>query len=353
MRQNELRRREGPPSDPYWGRCPRLLAPRGFSGKKKVRMTPCFVEAKTRLASVRRDGRLGAVAAPSCEVHLAHPFETVSLAGYDDVLDDLGHAFTGLERRTTIEIAGRDGQGQLWVGQCGYWCGLFAEPFLDIPPTQRMAVMRFHDFFRVEGGAVVEMQSLWDLPELMMQAGVWPLSPSLGREFHVPGPATQDGLRVSGDGAQALGVVDEMLVGLGNDPAGTPRATMARYWHEHMSWYGPSGIGTARGIDGFRKHHQAPFLGGMPDRSARMDTGHLFAEGGYVGFTAWPGMDVTLTGGSWLGIPGAGQKLEMRSLDFWRIENGKIAENWVLVDLLHVYHQMGVDVLARMRELAH
>jgi hypothetical protein len=40
----------------------------------------------------------------------------------------------------------------------------------------------------------------------------------------------------------------------------------------------------------------------------------------------------------------------MRSLDFWRCENGLIRENWVLVDLLHVYRQVGVDVLARMRE---
>ncbi|MCY4180445.1 MAG: polyketide cyclase, partial [Litoreibacter sp.] len=35
----------------------------------------------------------------------------------------------------------------------------------------------------------------------------------------------------------------------------------------------------------------------------------------------------------------------------WRVENGLIRENWVLVDLLHVYAQIGVDVLARMREL--
>jgi hypothetical protein len=40
----------------------------------------------------------------------------------------------------------------------------------------------------------------------------------------------------------------------------------------------------------------------------------------------------------------------MRSLDFWRCEDDLIRENWVLVDLLHVYRQIGVDVLARMRE---
>jgi hypothetical protein len=39
----------------------------------------------------------------------------------------------------------------------------------------------------------------------------------------------------------------------------------------------------------------------------------------------------------------------MRSLDFWRCENGLIRENWVLIDLLHVYDQIGVDVFSRMR----
>ena len=40
----------------------------------------------------------------------------------------------------------------------------------------------------------------------------------------------------------------------------------------------------------------------------------------------------------------------MRSLDFWRLDKGKIRENWVLVDLLDMYGQIGVDVFARLRE---
>jgi hypothetical protein len=51
-----------------------------------------------------------------------------------------------------------------------------------------------------------------------------------------------------------------------------------------------------------------------------------------------------------MGIAPADQQITMRSLDFWRCENGLIRENWVLVDLLHVYRQAGVDVLARLRE---
>jgi len=48
--------------------------------------------------------------------------------------------------------------------------------------------------------------------------------------------------------------------------------------------------------------------------------------------------------------PPAGQKITMRSLDFWRCEEGLIRENWVLVDLLDVYTQIGVDVFRRMEE---
>ncbi|MEL6888105.1 MAG: polyketide cyclase, partial [Pseudomonadota bacterium] len=44
------------------------------------------------------------------------------------------------------------------------------------------------------------------------------------------------------------------------------------------------------------------------------------------------------------------KKIAMHSLDFWRLEHGLIRENWVMVDLLHMYDQLGVDVLARMRE---
>jgi hypothetical protein len=37
-------------------------------------------------------------------------------------------------------------------------------------------------------------------------------------------------------------------------------------------------------------------------------------------------------------------------LDFWRIENGLIRENWVMVDLLDAYNQLGVNVFNRLKE---
>ena len=287
-------------------------------------------------------------------VHLAHPFETLPSveAFFDQALLPLFTAIPDLERRDTIVIEGQSEDGSTWVGCCGYWTGTFAKPFLDIPQTGHQVSMRFHEFYRVEDDQVIEMQALWDIPELMMQAGVWPMSPSLGREWHVPGPSTQDGLVVTGSGNRAMNIVGDMLTGLSRfKDGGVDAMDLPRYWHPRCSWYGPSGIGTCRGIAGFRNWHQIPFLNAMPNRVCDKDTGYLFGEGNYVGFTAWPGMHAKFSGDGFLGIAPSDRDITMRSLDFWRVEGNLIRENWVLVDLLHIYTQLGVDVLARMREI--
>lgn len=294
---------------------------------------------------------------PDAIVHLAYPFEDLDGADglYEAAFSPLHDALPDLERRDMIVIAGDSKTGANWVGCGGYYTGTFAAPWLDIPPTGHQVAMRFHEFFRVEDGRVAEMQALWDIPELMMQAGAWPMAPSLGREWHVPGPATQDGLvpgpRDPERSQASVDLVGDMLAALGQYADGGVEAMrLADYWHPRCSWYGPSGIGTGRGIDGFRHWHQIPFLNAMPDRVGTLGKGDLFGDGAYVGFTAWPGMRATITGDGWLGIAPSGQQVTMRSLDFWRCEAGLIRENWVLVDLLDVYNQIGVDVLARMRE---
>ncbi|WP_296292070.1 ATP-binding cassette domain-containing protein [Limnohabitans sp.] len=61
-------------------------------------------------------------------------------------------------------------------------------------------------------------------------------------------------------------------------------------------------------------------------------------------------LENSTSGDESMGIAPASQKLTMRSLDFWRCESSLIRENWFLVDWLNVYKQIGVGVLARMRE---
>lgn len=85
--------------------------------------------------------------------------------------------------------------------------------------------MRYHEFFRIETDQVVEMQALWDIPQVMMQANAWPMTLGLGVEWLVPGPATQDGIittepydKVKADASIKL--VRDMLTALKRSPEG-------------------------------------------------------------------------------------------------------------------------------------
>lgn len=303
---------------------------------------------------------LDAVISADAVVHMCHPFGDLigPEALYDACYAPLQAALPDLERRDYIVMAGPDDFGADWVGAGGYYTGTFVAPWLDIPPTGHQLHMRFHEFYRLEQGKVVEIQTLWDIPEVMMQAKAWPMTPSLGREWHVPGPATLDGIvpgpRNAAQSDQSCRQIVDMLEHMKRHPSkGGPEVMeMERFWHERMNWYGPSGIGTARGIAGFRNWHQIPFLSGMPDRGQYVDEieYHFFGDGDYAAVTGWPNMIQTVTDDGWMGIAPSGKKITMRSLDFWRIENGKIRENWVMVDILDAYAQLGVDVFRRLRE---
>jgi len=236
--------------------------------------------------------------------------------------------------------------------------GTFAHQWLDIPATGHIVHMRFHEFYRVEDDKVVEVQALWDIPEVMMQANAWPMAPSLGREWNVPGPAAQDGLQAGSykadESAQSLQHVLNMLSSMVRHPAegGAELMELEKFWHPRLNWYGPAGIGTGRGISGFRHWHQIPFLNAMPDRGKYNDQVefHFFADGNYVAVTGWPNMVQTISHDGWMGIAPSNKKIYLKSLDFWRLEKNLIRENWVLVDLLDVYRQLGVDVVGRLRE---
>lgn len=161
---------------------------------------------------------------PDAPIHLAHPFETLSSpdALYTDAFAPLQKAIPDLERRDYITVEGvSTNTGRHWVGCAGYYTGRFFTPFLDIRPTGHQVSMRFHEFYEIKDNKICEFQALWDIPELMMQANCWPMSPSLGREWHVPAPATQDGLSPhQNDGSKAVELVSNMLAGLGNHKDG-------------------------------------------------------------------------------------------------------------------------------------
>ncbi len=49
--------------------------------------------------------------------------------------------------------------------------------------------------------------------------------------------------------------------------------------------------------------------------------------------------------GEFMGIAPTGKRVEIRYMYFWKVQNGKIGDNWVMVDFPHVMAQLGVDLI--------
>lgn len=297
--------------------------------------------------------------APDAKIDLCAPFETLSGPEelFDSVYAPLLHAMPDMERRDFIFMAGpRWGHGKSgnWIGLAGNIVGRFDAPWLGIPPTGRPVFMRYHEYYRIKDGKVVEMSGLWDIPQLMVQAGAWPFAPQAGVEWMCPGPADGRGIKVdpceTNAGNASVQLVWDMLHDLQRGTAETPLGETAGYWHPKCLWYGPTGIGTGRRPQGFQDVVLKGFRTGLSDNTRFLDNGVFFGEGNLVAFTGWPSGEATHSGDGFLGLAPTGKRFTRRSLDFWRCENGVIRENWVLVDLLHVYDQLGVDVFGRMRD---
>ncbi|MEM7344814.1 MAG: ester cyclase family protein [Chloroflexota bacterium] len=107
------------------------------------------------------------------------------------------------------------------------------------------------------------------------------------------------------------------------------------YWHDDMIWHGPPGFGDIPGIDGFKYEVLKPFYATFPDYYVKDEI--QIANGDWVAATG------VLTGtpqDEWLGVPATGKSIVMRYSDFWRVEDGKLAENWVMVDNFGVMQQL-------------
>ncbi|MFZ8882441.1 MAG: polyketide cyclase, partial [Paracoccaceae bacterium] len=48
--------------------------------------------------------------------------------------------------------------------------------------------------------------------------------------------------------------------------------------------------------------------------------------------------------------PASGQPIEFSGLDFWLRSGDKFTENWVFVDMVDMFSQMGHDLFKVMRE---
>jgi predicted ester cyclase len=285
-----------------------------------------------------------------------HPFN--QLAGAEavssTVWDPLRRALTSLQRREDVFMAGTNElDGQSWVCSMGHLMGLHDQEWLGIPPTRRLAFLRYAEFHRIQEGKIAETALFCDIIGFMRQAGINPLPAQTGAELIVPGPRTHDGLlfdpQPESEGLRSLQLVNQMRLDLNRDGFESPGQSLARTWHEDMLWFGPSGIGSTYTFDRYQQQHQGPFATTLRDIKSN---GHVcrFAEGKYAGWFGWPNLTMTSAGG-FLGMPSHSKRLDMRVVDVYRREGDKLAENWIFIDLLHWMLQQDVDVLERTRSI--
>lgn len=315
-------------------------------------------------AAQRRPGDLEQAAikffADNANISAVHPFnETGNGAGYHDaVLAPLQAAFAGLYRRDDILMAGSFEDGE-WISATGYYVGHFADDWLGIRATGRLAYLRFGEFHRMQNGQAVESFIFFDIPELMIASGQWPIAtgPGLVRGYTglIQGPATQDGVLTGPQDPAAseksYQIVSDMLLKLATeDEAWRP------YWDENMMWYGPGAFGSFIGIEHFASF-QVPFEGTFEGWSGGSKgngmTRHFtrYGEGNYTCSGGWP----SLTGVNVKPIleqDATGERVFMRVCDWWRREDNLLVENWVFVDVPHLLLQLGFDVFAEVKNRA-
>lgn len=337
-----------------------------------------FYNALYRLADAsgpQLPGALQTLYAADAQWRGSHPLN--EMEGPDAICETvwqpLVHAFPDIERRDTIFVAGTY-EGRDYIAAVGHYCGTFRKDWLTIPATGRPIYIRYGEVHEVRDGKIVQSNCLWDILDVIRQAGFWPIAPSLGTEEMWPGPLTADGVRLfesapdEGDAsiAQTLAMHKTLADYRDEDMQGREgllNMPQKEHWHEKMMWYGPAGIGTTRGLQGFVDYHQLPFRiafpgrkGGMQwdqmqEKKKQMGGGHYIriGDGPYSVTGGWPSVFAVHTGGGFLGTGPTGREVIMRVMDFYLHHEGKIRENWVPLDIIHLLLQMDVDVFDRMQ----
>ena len=113
---------------------------------------------------------------------------------------------------------------------------------------------------------------------------------------------------------------------------------MGAFFHENFRWIGNAGCGTKHGLKAFQDNWQRPFQAAFSDKVC-IDEARLFCGQWAAAF----GAQHAVHSGEFMGIPATGKRVEIRYMDFWKVEDGKIVDNWVMVDFPHVLRQLGVD----------
>ncbi|WP_299614779.1 ester cyclase [uncultured Tateyamaria sp.] len=279
----------------------------------------------------------------------------------DALFAPLRTAIPDLRRQTHIFMGGVSAaqenggaDGASWVAGTGYYTGRATAEVFGIPATGHDLRIRWGEFLRFDAsGQITHAQTIWDFVDWFDQIGLPVLPPPRGAAHVYPAPTAYDGVLT----AVQSEVVSEKTMALGKtfifgglnsfDETDLSSMGMARFFHPNVKWYGPGGIGACLSLAEFETLHQQPWLEAFPDRKV-MHLESLFAEDRLLAASGPMGV-VGSHGGTYLGHAATGAPIEVSGIDFWLRTADQFTENWVFVDIIHLFQQMGVDLFARMK----
>ena len=134
---------------------------------------------------------------------------------------------------------------------------------------------------------------------------------------------------------QTRQVIEGMVDGLNDHRIGD----IGEFFSETFRWMGNAGCGTKNGLREFQSNWQQPFQAAFSDKVC-VDEARLYMGEWAAAF----GRQEAIHSGDFMGVPASGKKVEIRYMDFWKVVDGKIVDNWVMVDFPHVLAQLGKDV---------
>jgi predicted ester cyclase len=135
--------------------------------------------------------------------------------------------------------------------------------------------------------------------------------------------------------AETRAVIEAMVDGLNDHRIDD----IGAFFAEDFRWMGNFGCGTKRGLRAFQNNWQRPFQAAFSDKVC-IDEARLYMGEWAAAF----GRQEATHSGAFMGIAPTGKRVEIRYMDFWKVADGRIVDNWVMVDFPHVLAQLGHDV---------
>ena len=114
---------------------------------------------------------------------------------------------------------------------------------------------------------------------------------------------------------------------------------IGEFFSTKFNWYGNFGCGTKRGLKEFQNNWQVPFQKAFSNKVCIDEARIIVGEWG-----ASFGRQEAIHTGYFMGVQPTNKKVEIRYMDFWKVKNHKIVNNWVMVDFPGVLNQLGIDI---------